>query len=83
MLMLGAPDVTGEMIALFAMTGSFVLVIAGATLAAIRSIARTRAREQTRREIAAYVAEGSITPDDAAKLLEAGEPAPGCLGRRG
>ena len=35
-------------------------------------IVRTRHRERTRREIAAYVAEGSITPDDGARLLAAG-----------
>ena len=34
--------------------------------------AQTRAREESRREIAAYVAEGTISPDDAAKLLAAG-----------
>lgn len=33
---------------------------------------QTEAREETRREIAAYVAEGSIGPDDAAKLMAAG-----------
>ncbi|MBK7404934.1 MAG: hypothetical protein IPJ41_09945 [Phycisphaerales bacterium] len=35
-------------------------------------IAQTEAREETRREIAAYVAEGSISPDDAAKLMASG-----------
>ncbi len=35
-------------------------------------IRQTEAREETRREIAAYVAEGSISPDDAAKLMAAG-----------
>ncbi|MDX9911984.1 MAG: hypothetical protein RBS39_09145 [Phycisphaerales bacterium] len=35
-------------------------------------IVHTRQRERTRREIAAYVAEGSISPDDASKLLAAG-----------
>lgn len=37
-----------------------------------RKAARTREREQSRREIAAYVAEGSITPDDAVRLMAAG-----------
>ncbi len=32
---------------------------------------RIRQREQTRREIAAYVAEGSITPSDGEKLMRA------------
>jgi hypothetical protein len=31
-------------------------------------VAQVREREQTRRELAAYVAEGSILPDDAVKL---------------
>lgn len=35
-------------------------------------VVRTRHRERTRREIAAYVAEGSITPDDGTRLLTAG-----------
>jgi len=35
-------------------------------------VEQTQAREETRREIAAYVAEGSIAPDDAAKLMAAG-----------
>lgn len=34
-----------------------------------RRLAQTRERERTRREIAAYVAEGSITAEDAARLL--------------
>ncbi|MFG0241487.1 MAG: hypothetical protein ACF8R9_01745 [Phycisphaerales bacterium JB054] len=33
------------------------------------------AREESRREIAAYVAEGSMSPEDAEKLLAAGVPA--------
>jgi HAMP domain-containing protein len=34
-----------------------------------RKIAQTRERENSRREIAAYVAEGSISAQDAARLL--------------
>lgn len=41
----------------------------------VRSIKREREREQTKREIAAYVAEGSMTSDDAKKILDAGKPA--------
>lgn len=35
----------------------------------IVSTSRTREKERTRREIAAYVAEGSISPEDAERLL--------------
>jgi len=37
----------------------------------IQNIMIARAREQTRREIAAYVAEGSIPPDKAIEMLRA------------
>lgn len=35
-------------------------------------VATEREKERTRREVAAYVAEGSMTPEDAAKLLSTG-----------
>lgn len=40
-----------------------------------RSIAKAKQLEESRREIAAYVAEGTISPDDAVRLLNAGRPA--------
>lgn len=56
-----------------------VAIIAGAAVALVWIIAgtlstvlKTKHREQTRREIAAYVAEGTISPSDAAQLLAAG-----------
>lgn len=39
----------------------------------LRSMVKTDAREKTKREIAAYVAEGSIKPEDAVRILVAGE----------
>jgi len=38
-----------------------------------RKKAQTREREATRREVAAYVAEGSMTPEDGERLLRAGD----------
>jgi hypothetical protein len=38
----------------------------------IRKSSQTKAREESRREIAAYVAEGSMTPEDAERLIAAG-----------
>lgn len=40
---------------------------------AVRKTLAHRYREDSRREIAAYVAEGTITPSDAVALLNAGE----------
>lgn len=39
----------------------------------IARVVRTRALEQSRRELAAYVAEGSIEPDQAVEMLNAGQ----------
>ncbi len=39
-----------------------------------RKMRQTAEFEQSRREIAAYIAEGSIAPDDAARLLATGRP---------
>lgn len=41
--------------------------------ATIKNVTRTKAREQSRREIAAYIAEGSMTPEQGEKLMAAGE----------
>ncbi len=43
--------------------------IVGGTFA---SVMRSRAREQTKRELAAYVAEGTLDPDKAVAMLNAG-----------
>ncbi len=39
----------------------------------ISGVYKSRAREETKRELAAYVAEGTIDPDKAIALLQAGE----------
>ena len=51
----------------------FAFFIVMAVLKTIRSVFSTRASEQSRREIAAYVAEGSISTEEAARLLDAGK----------
>ncbi len=50
-------------------TVAIVAIVAGATT----KMTTTRARERTKREIAAYVAEGSIDADKAVAMLKAGE----------
>ena len=59
-----------SMVVLFG--GGFCVAIVAIIAEAVRKTIQTKAREESRREIAAYVAEGTITPDDAAKLLAAG-----------
>lgn len=64
-----------DMIPLVAVAGGFTVAIFGIVAGTVKHTVRTRQREESRREIAAYVAEGSITPEDAQKLIEAGAPA--------
>ena len=52
--------------------GGIIVAVVAIVTEAIRKTLQTKAREESRREIAAYVAEGTISPDDAAKLLAAG-----------
>jgi hypothetical protein len=51
--------------------GLFVLIIIG--IRSTVSIIKSLARERTRREIAAYIAEGSMTPEQGERLLNAGK----------
>ncbi len=54
---------------LFLASAGIVWIIFGSIVAVFKSVSR----ERTRREIAAYIAEGSMTPDQGERLLRAGE----------
>ena len=69
MLEQGNGDLIAVLAIVFGVVGG-VLICGFITIASVR-VARTR--EQTRREVAAYVAEGSITSEDAERILQ---PAP-------
>ena len=62
----------GLMIPIIAVGGGLTLGLVGIVAKSFRKAAESKHREESRREIAAYVAEGSISPDDAYKLLSAG-----------
>ncbi len=55
-----------------------LIAIFGIFFGSITSTQRTKERERTRREIAAYVAEGSMTPEEGERLLKAGEDSSSC-----
>ena len=55
-----------------AVAGAIVIVLA-VLFEERRKTVSVRERERTRREIAAYVAEGSMTPEEGARLLAAGK----------
>ena len=48
-----------------------LLILASSLIRAVTSIFTTGAREKSRREIAAYIAEGSITPEQGERLIRA------------
>lgn len=68
-------NLSGEDIPFFAIAGGVLVAIVAIGGGHIRSVLNTKAREQSRREISAYVAEGSITPTDAERLIAAGTKA--------
>lgn len=53
---------------------AIVAVIFGTITSAWAKVSAARAREESRREIAAYVAEGTIDADKAIAMLNAGVP---------
>ncbi len=63
----------GGEIAFVAVAGGLTLGLVSMIACTITRLQRTRQHEESRREIAAYVAEGSISAGDAAKLLAAGK----------
>ncbi len=67
-------------IPLIAIGGGLVIALISVVGSYTRSILVARAREQSRREIAAYVAEGSMSAEDGKMLLDAGRSPtrPGC-----
>jgi len=59
-------------IPIFAIIGVFGCGAVSIIAKNARHVAVRRAEEDSRREIAAYVAEGSITPEEGERLLKAG-----------
>ena len=57
---------------IFGMGG--LIAIIGIVFGSIKSTAETKEREKSRREIAAYIAEGSMSAEDGERLLKAGNP---------
>lgn len=47
------------------------IAVTGTVFGCMKSILRGHATERTRREIAAYIAEGSMTPEQGEKLMKA------------
>lgn len=72
----------GDEIGVLAVGGGLMIAVIGIVSSAVHRTIVGRQRELSRREIAAYVAEGSMTPDDAAKLLADNNSTSSCCGGR-
>ncbi len=56
-----------------AIAGGLLVAAIGIIAGTIRKVYQTNEREESRREIAAYVAEGSMTAEEGERLLKAGK----------
>jgi hypothetical protein len=79
-------DQIAATIPLAGIVGGVIIAITAIATKAWRDTTKRKHYEESRREIAAYVAEGSITPADAERLLSADASPqdssnPGCSGR--
>lgn len=61
----------GQQFGVFVVSAGLVLVIATTVIKGVVTLSVSSSRERTRREIAAYIAEGSITPDQGERLMKA------------
>jgi NADH:ubiquinone oxidoreductase subunit 6 (subunit J) len=61
------------LIPIIAIVGCVAVWIIHTIMWTIKETHATKQREQSRREIAAYIAEGTMTPEQGEKLMAAGE----------
>lgn len=66
------PGQMGTLIPLLAICVGGLIAVVSIIAAAARAITVGRARENTKRELAAYVAEGTLDPDKAIAMLNSG-----------
>lgn len=62
------------LIPIIAIVGFAAVWIINTIMWTIKETHATKQREQSRREIAAYIAEGTMTPEQGERLMAAGEP---------
>jgi hypothetical protein len=60
-------------IPLIVFTSGTIIAVIAIVFTAVRKMVVSSNVEQSRREIAAYIAEGSMTPEDGERLLNAGK----------
>jgi hypothetical protein len=56
-----------------AMIFGTIVIVTGIVFSSLKAVLVSRAREKTKRELAAYIAEGSLDSDKAVALAKAGD----------
>lgn len=65
-------------IPVIAIIGGLSIAALAITFGTVSSVLNKRQEEETKREIAAYVAEGSMTPEDAERIIASKSPGKSC-----
>ncbi|MEZ6232939.1 MAG: hypothetical protein R3B68_02005 [Phycisphaerales bacterium] len=78
MLTLGSS--MGEVIPIVAIACGCGVAVVSIIMGTLTNASKANQREKTKRELAAYVAEGSMTPEEAERILKA-EPKGGACGK--
>ena len=68
-----------EVLGIVTIGGGMSVAVFAIVVSAIKSTLKTRQLEQSRREIAAYIAEGSMTPEQGERLMAAGAKKDSCV----
>jgi len=66
------------LIPIIAIAGGLSLAAFCTFVGMLKSVSRTQQVEKSRREIAAYIAEGSMTPEEGERLMRAGRAPEKC-----
>ena len=70
--MLAATRIDGNLIPILGLGVGGLIAVMAIGFGTVRRVSQTNACEKTKREIAAYVAEGSMTPEEGERLIKAG-----------
>lgn len=77
-------ELSGSLVAVIAVSGGMLIALVSVIASAVSRTSQAKAREQTKREVAAYVAEGSMSPEQAQQILASGKGGSGgCCGGHG
>lgn len=72
-----SPLLSDEGMRMLVILGGILIAIVAIITSTVRKVISTRAREETKREVAAYVADGSLTLEQAERIIRSDQSAIG------